>query len=96
MVKNKRLWIAGLAVGGTLAGAAGAQYMIMDIVANRVIEKYQTSSCEQLWQARGQPPSEEAQRAINFLRNDPALRTQFFNQIAGPVMNKMFECGMIP
>jgi hypothetical protein len=96
MVKRKRLWIAGLVVGGTLAGAAGAQYMIMDIVANRVIEKYQTSSCEQLWQSRGRAPSEEEQRAINFLRNDPNMRQQFFNQIAGPVMNKMFECGMIP
>jgi len=24
------------------------------------------------------------------------MRQAFFNQIAGPVMNKMFECGMIP
>ena len=27
---------------------------------------------------------------------DPQMRQQFFNQIAGPVMNKMFDCGMIP
>ena len=30
------------------------------------------------------------------LKNDPQMRQAFFNQIAGPVMNKMFECGMIP
>jgi hypothetical protein len=24
------------------------------------------------------------------------MRQAFFNKIAGPVMNKMFECGMIP
>jgi hypothetical protein len=96
MANNKRIRSIALVAGVTLAGAAGAQYMIMDMVANRVIQKYQTASCEQLWENRGKPASEEEQRAINFLRNDPQMRTQFFNQIAGPVMNKMFECGMIP
>jgi hypothetical protein len=93
---SKRAWVIGLAVGATVAGTVGAQYMIMDMVANRVIQKYQNASCEQLWENRGKAPSEEEQRAIQFLRSDPNMRQQFFNQIAGPVMNKMFECGMIP
>ena len=38
----------------------------------------------------------EEQRVISILKGDPQLRQAFFNQIAGPVMNKMFECGMIP
>jgi hypothetical protein len=33
---------------------------------------------------------------MGFLRNDPQMRQHFFNRIAGPVMNKMFDCGMIP
>jgi len=37
-----------------------------------------------------------AQRVVGLLKNDPRMRQVFFNQIAGPVMNKMFECGMIP
>jgi hypothetical protein len=78
-----------------VAGFATAQYPIMDIVANRVIEKYQNASCEQLWQSRGKQ-GEEEQRLVGFLRQDPAMRQAFFNKIAGPVMNKMFECGMIP
>lgn len=82
------------------AGVSVAQYPIMDMVANKVIQKYQNSSCEQLWQQRaqsqGQPKSMEEQRAISMLQNDPQMRQAFFNQIAGPVMNKMFSCGMIP
>jgi hypothetical protein len=29
------------------------------------------------------------------LRNDPQMRQEFFNRIAGPVMDKMVDCGMI-
>jgi hypothetical protein len=30
------------------------------------------------------------------LRSNPAMRTEFLNIIAAPIVNKMFECGMIP
>jgi len=30
------------------------------------------------------------------LRGDPQMRTLFINKVAAPVVNKMFECGMIP
>ncbi len=33
---------------------------------------------------------------IQFLRGDAQMRAEFINRIAGPVANKMFECGMIP
>jgi len=79
-----------------VAGAVAAQGMILDLVANKVIQKYQTSTCEQLWQAKQQPKSAEEQKAVQFLRNDPQARQAFLNKIAGPVANKMFECGMIP
>jgi hypothetical protein len=78
------------------AGVAGGQGMILDMVANKVIQKYQTSTCEQLWEKKGQPKSPEEEKAVNFLRNDPQARTTFINKIAGPVVNKMFECGMVP
>jgi hypothetical protein len=78
------------------AGIAYAQYPILDMVASRVIQKYQSSSCEQLWEKKGAPKSEEEQRVIGLLQNDPQMRTAFLNQVAGPIANKMFECGMIP
>jgi hypothetical protein len=86
------------AVLAMLVFAAGvaAQGRILDMVAQKVIGKYQSASCEQLWQQKGEPKSEEEQRVVQFLRNDPQARTAFINQVAGPIVNKMFECGLIP
>ena len=84
------------------AGAATAQeqYPIMQKVAQKVIQKYQTSSCEQLAAEKSQPPSGEKaemeQRVVQLLQNDPQMRTAFINMVAAPIANKLFECGMIP
>jgi len=81
------------------AGIGNAQqYPIMDKVADKVIQKYQTSTCEQLWQKKSQkaPPSAEEQKMIQLLKSDPQMRAAFINKIAAPIANKMFECGMIP
>ena len=74
------------------------QYPIMDKVADKVIQKYQTSTCEQLWQKKSAktPPSAEEQKVIQFLKTDPQMRQAFISKIAAPIANKMFECGMIP
>ena len=82
-------------------GIAGAQqYPIMEKIAGNIIAKYQSSSCEQLWQEKmqkqGKPKSEMEQKAIGMLRNDPQMRSAFINKIAAPIANKMFECGMVP
>lgn len=79
-----------------VAALAYAQMPVVDAVANKVVQKYQSSTCEQLWQNRGKAPSAEEQRVLGFLKQDAAARQEFFNKIAGPVMNKMFDCGMIP
>jgi len=91
----KKTLIATAVAALVAAGIAYAQYPIMDAVAGRVVQKYQSMSCEQLWENKGKHGPEE-QRLVALLRNDPQMRQAFFNQIAGPVMNKMFECGMIP
>jgi len=81
--------------GGTWAQD---QHPILDQVAHKVIQKYQTSTCQQLWAEREnkQPPSPQEQKAIQFLRTDPQMRALFLNRVAAPIANKMFECGMIP
>jgi hypothetical protein len=96
---SKRFWlIAGAA--GIAASVAYAQYPIMEMVADKVIQKYQTATCEQLWQEKaqkqGQPKPEMEQRAIQMLRQDQQMRTAFFDKISAPIVNKMFECGMVP
>jgi hypothetical protein len=83
-------------------GIAAAQepYPIMEKVAERVIQKYQTSSCEQLAMQKSHPPTGERaeieHRVMEMLRNDPQMRTAFLNRVAAPIANKLFECGMIP
>jgi hypothetical protein len=82
-----------------LVGVASAQYgqhPLLDAAANKTIQKYQYSSCEQLWAQRGQPKSQREQEAVNFLRSDPQMRAMFIDKVAAPIANKLFECGMIP
>jgi len=79
------------------AGVAGAQQDPMkDMIANRVIQRYQQATCEQLWQKKGQKKPAVEQEAIQKVRDNPDMRTAFINRIAAPIANKMFECGMIP
>jgi hypothetical protein len=84
-----------LAIAG-YAGHASADYPLMNMVADKVIQKYQTATCEQLWAQKSQPKSEQEQRLMSLLKSDPQLRTAFMNKVAGPIANKMFDCGMIP
>lgn len=93
---SKRTWIVAAVAVSLVAGIAYAQFPIMDAVANKVIQKYQGMSCEQLWQQKGQPKSPEEQRVVGLLQGDPQMRQAFFDKVSGPIVNKMFECGMIP
>jgi len=81
--------------------AVNAQdFPVLDQIANRVIQKYQQATCEQLWQERAQkgkkPESPMEQRALEMLKADAQMRSAFINKVAAPIANKMFECGMIP
>ena len=81
-------------------GQASSQYPIADKIADKIIHDYQTSSCQQLAEKKKQAPTaqkeEMEQKAIAALKKDPQMRKHFLDRIAGPVVNKMFECGMIP
>jgi hypothetical protein len=93
---SKRLFLVALLLTLLVAGVAGAQYPILDMVAANVVQKYQGSTCEQLWEARSKPKSPREQEMVQMLRNDPQMRAAFIDKIAAPVANKMFECGMLP
>ena len=89
----------GVAVGISalfVAGAASAQGMLLDVAADKVIKKYQTATCDELKAQKNEPPTDKEKEAIQFLRNDSQARIAFINKIAAPVLNKMFDCGMIP
>ena len=92
---SKRFTLIAVALCVT-AGITYAQFPILDMVADRVVQKYQSSSCEQLWEKKGEPKTMEEQRVIGLLQSDPQMRTAFLNKVAAPIANRMFECGMIP
>lgn len=100
----RRTSIFAVTVGQFCLGIIGAHaqgnYPIMDRIAQRVVQKYQTSSCEQLAAQRAQrsagTQSPMEQRAVQMLRQNPQMRQAFLNRVAGPIANRLFECGMIP
>ena len=90
-----------LTLSGTqYASSQIENFPIANKAADKVIAKYQTSSCADLKQSKATPPSgqeaEMMQKAMQQLKTNPQMRTAFLNKIAPTVVNKMFECGMIP
>ena len=76
------------------------QYPIADKLADKIVAKYQTSSCAQLIAEKHADPNAQHEqmetKVIELLKQNPPMRQHFLNRIAGPIVNKMFECGMIP
>ena len=64
-MKKHSLWFAMTPALLFVNVAAAQQYPILDAVANRIVQKYQNSSCEQLWQERA-----EKKGGRRRLRND--------------------------
>ncbi|OCR01184.1 hypothetical protein BCD67_17635 [Oscillatoriales cyanobacterium USR001] len=79
---------------------------LLNIVSNFVIQKYQSTSCQEL--AKMKPPANRSAsntgtpeailqaKAIEMLQKNPEMRKKFINRVAGPIANKMFDCKLIP
>lgn len=90
-----------LFVSMALGGGAAVQaqpYPMLDKVVAKVNEKYAKSTCQQLAadKAAKAPPSDIEKRAVDMMHKDPNLRKAFLDEVAPTIVNKMFECGMIP
>ena len=94
----KRFYVFAAALTLLYVTVAAAQHPVLDAVANKVVQKYQTSSCEQLMQAKAQkkPPSPGEQKAMEMLRTDATMRHEFVGIVADQVVDKLIQCGMIP
>jgi hypothetical protein len=95
---TKHCYLLALVIALLYVSFAAAQHPILDAVANKVVQKYQTSNCEQLMQqkAQRQPPSAGEQKAMDMLRTDPQMRHEFVGIVADTVVDKLIQCGMIP
>ena len=77
---------------------------LLDKVADGVIRKFQNSSCQDLAMMGSEEEATDPsglqanvkERVITMLREDPQKREEFLNKIAGPIVNRMFECGLVP
>ena len=93
---NKSISVAVFVSALIVAGAVAAQGVLVDAAADKVIKKYEVASCDQLKALKAEPPSEKEKIALDLLKADPKARVSFVDKIAAPVLNKMFECSMIP
>jgi hypothetical protein len=98
-MRSRRCFVLVVLAGSLLAGVGAARaqgYPIVDKVAQRVVEKYQSSSCAELASKRGRPPSQAEQRVVALMKGDPGMRAAFIDRVAAPIANKLFECHLIP
>ena len=93
---NKSIGAAAMISALIVAYGASAQGMLLDFAADKVIAKYKTATCDELKAKKQEPLTEKEKEAAEFLRNDSQARIFFINKIAAPVLNKMYDCGMIP
>ena len=84
--------------GGSASAQGNPQYPMLDKISENVIQKYKTTPCAQRAEREKNPPPKSPieQRAVEMLGADPKLRAAFFQQVGGAILDKMFECGLIP
>ena len=78
------------------ASGSGAQYPALDALAGKVVQKYQQATCEQLWKRKGSRNRRRNWKSSSSCAAIRRARQHFLDKVAGPIANKMFECGMIP
>ena len=83
-------------------GAANAreEHPIMEKIAEKIVHKYKTISCEELREEHGHKKTakkeEMEERVVHLLREDAELRKAFLDRVAAPIADKLIECGLVP
>jgi predicted lysophospholipase L1 biosynthesis ABC-type transport system permease subunit len=93
-----------LATASTLPGSAQMreqmQTKIVTDAANSFVTKIQGESCSAfaatMAQSKSGSSSSTPSKASAMMKSNPAARTQFINIVAAPLVNKMFDCNMMP
>ncbi len=72
---------------------------IVDDVADQMVSQIQSDSCPQfaqMMQSKKSGGSSKSGKASGMMKSDPAMRERFVNKVAGPLLNKMIDCDMLP
>ncbi len=88
-----------------IAGAPGSAQMrmgmkdrIVDSVANTMVSSIQSDSCADFaaMLRKRKSGNSNSSKAGGMMKNDPAARARFVNKVAGPLLNKMIDCDLLP
>lgn len=80
------------------AGAQPHEQMkakIVDDVANQMVAEIQQDSCPQ-FESFLKSHKSGGGSAGGMMKKDPAMRERFVNKVAGPLLNKMIDCDLLP
>jgi hypothetical protein len=72
---------------------------LIDSAANTMVAEIQNDSCSEfasMLQSRKSGASSKSSRAGGMMKSDPAARARFVNKVAGPLVNKMIDCDLLP
>jgi hypothetical protein len=75
----------------------GMKDKIVDAVANELVTTIQSDSCADFAAMLKQRKSgSRSSTAGGMMKKDPAARARFVNKVAGPLLNKMIDCNLLP
>jgi hypothetical protein len=87
-----------LVVGAAAQSTGGPMRdRMIDAAANSMVQQIQSSSCASfasMLQSRKGGGS--TSRKNSMIKQNPAARARFVNRVAGPLLNKMIDCDMLP
>lgn len=81
------------------------QERVVGVAADAVVNRISSSSCDDFAssleeakarKSKGGEGAEQKERLTNAMQRNPELRAEFINKVAGPLANKLFDCGLIP
>lgn len=93
------LLIASMTIAGSAQMRMGMKDKIIDTVANTMVSSIQSDSCAEFaatLKKRKSGGSSSSSKASGMMKNDPAARARFVNKVAGPLVNKMIDCDLLP
>lgn len=101
---RRAVFVAAMAVlsAGFFVHPASAQLReqiknkVVDDVANQMVTEIQNDSCPQFEAMLKQRKGGSSNKAGGMMKSDPAMRERFVNKVAGPLVNKMIDCDLLP
>jgi hypothetical protein len=74
----------------------GMKNRIIDDIAGEMVTSINGSNCAQFEAMLKKKKSGGGSKGGGMLKSDPAARARFVDKVAGPLVNKMIDCNLLP